>query len=58
MDSTGLTFEELMAAHKKRMEDSQREFDEFVEKLELKRQQKQKEIDEKYKKYSKFTDEE
>jgi hypothetical protein len=40
MDLTGLTYEEIIAAHKKRMENLKRKFDEFVEKLEQKRLQK------------------
>jgi hypothetical protein len=48
---TGLTYEEVLAVHKKRVEDLKREFDEFVEKLEQERLRRQKEIEEEYSKY-------
>jgi hypothetical protein len=51
MDFTGLTIEEVLAAYKKKEEESKREYAEFVENLELERLRVQKEIEEEYSKY-------
>jgi hypothetical protein len=51
MDFTGLTIEEVLAAYKKKEEESKKEYDEFVENLELERLRVQKEIEEEYSKY-------
>jgi hypothetical protein len=51
MDFTGPTVEEILAAYKKKEEESKREYDEFVENLELERLRVQKEIEKEYSKY-------
>jgi hypothetical protein len=51
MDITRQSIEEVLAAYKKKEKESKREYDEFVENLELERLRVQKEIEEEYSKY-------